>query len=1152
MIKRILIIFLSVATLCYSLYGLYELVYLNQSPFILECIGVKLDASKQYVIANSKSLTSDSLHINFPSGEGILPPELGTFYFSEAKNAFELKTSHEVFNPEKTESQTNPFLAFARTFETGYFEGTTYFEPNSVISNDVLLGKLVGFNTIYGDKTTRITFKLNEFAGKTFLKTSDDGISVKYPVQAGVKNKFAVLCKKPLKTGLTKIFYFTNTATAPCDFVIEITPQSTFSYSYKVLSQNNETIKSGGYGDGPFEVGEYLFQINSRYTIFEIVSVICFLLILSLFQIFFVREYLRSQVPTVEAFIAVRLLLNCLAFLSIPLYLMALSITANRLLYLICLIGLNASYWMPKRFLHNFNFKLTLGKSVTVSILLGVLGVLIFLFTSNESLFGIPVLHVQKFIILGLIYLTNVRQLENYKYGYWFRLIFILAVSTLLSLVTSDFGSLIYVAIAFLSVEIIKKTVPLKAVILFALFSFSMILVFYNITDNAFADRKFYRIVAPYTAPDSEHLSDANQADRETFSSLHLIQKNLLDDKLPEMNKIVIPSAMRSTSFSDFAFFWSLIFGKQVFATLFFPVQILLIYHLAFLLFISIRPIKINKFKAFILPATREAEFVRFLLAFSIVTFIYPVLSNLLLVPLTGQSFPCLSISIIEIIFLMLFLIAIESIFTNPDYVVDTEAVEYRYIDLLKSLNFTILVLIIAFVSATLIKGYFVKNNPANYSWQKTADEFNNSGNEESFQINQADLKKRALEYIEADKWTSLSRKKKTHLKNLASFYYLQKPYNQVRFESSFFQNSVESVSNQINLDSIFSVKRTLVSGQRHPFGEVFSFFQQVNGKNRLAYTNDFYASIPLNVESIDADLTAKLSEALSRHIGKIGLNSNIGSILIINNETGGIIANSTYPLLADINSNEIHYNTGSLKKIVLAYAALSIDPNYKHKNFNGKSFADFIKFSDDGYAASLLKDLMQKHEQQFAQTLKEDFGVPLTSQTQDAYFDRKPDPSMYFKPLDRKNEIYRYSIGQQKPYQFINVVEWYARIAAGKKISLHYGSKSNSEKGLSISSVDMNFLRDSMNGVLSGGTANIVGDSLRNNSIGLDGFIAKTGTAESSSQQYNTSSSIIIANPKVTIGIMLKGKIPSNSQNLAAKNLMSLIIPILKEYRVL
>jgi cell division protein FtsI/penicillin-binding protein 2 len=90
------------------------------------------------------------------------------------------------------------------------------------------------------------------------------------------------------------------------------------------------------------------------------------------------------------------------------------------------------------------------------------------------------------------------------------------------------------------------------------------------------------------------------------------------------------------------------------------------------------------------------------------------------------------------------------------------------------------------------------------------------------------------------------------------------------------------------------------------------------------------------------------------------------------------------------------------------------------------------------------------------------------------------------------------------------------------------------------------------MNGVLSGGTANIVGDNLRNNSIRLDEFIAKTGTAESSSQQHNTSSSIIVANQKVTIGIMLKGKIPSNSQNLAAKNLMSLIIPILKEYRVL
>ena len=1150
MIKRILIIFLSAATLCYSFYGLYQLVYLNQSPFILECIGVRLDVAKKYVITNSKTASADNLRINFPQGEGILPPDLGAIYFDPTQKDFQLKTGGDIFNPENRAGFANPFLAFVRTFENSYFKPKKYFEPNSIVSASTLQDQGVVFNSIYGDKSTRVSVRFIEFDGKIYLKTSDDGIGIKYPVQTGVENKFAVLCKKTLKTRLTKIFYFNDTVAEPCDFTIAVTPQSTFKYTFKVINQNGETIKSGTSSDGAFQVGENLFQISAKYKIFEIISVICFLAILTFFQLFLIREFLRAKTPITEAFIVVRLLLNCLAFLSIPLFLTALSNTSNREFYLVCLIILNSSYWMPKRLLHNFDFNFSLKKSLVVSVLLGLFGVLIYFFTENESLFGIiPVLHVQKLIILGLIYLTNLKQLEKFKYGYWVRLLFILGVSAGLSLLTSDFGSLIYAVVAFLLVELIKKTIPLKAFVIFGLIAFSMIAIFYNFSDNAFADRKFYRIVAPYTAPDSEHLNIANQADRETFSFLHLIQKRVADDKLPEMNRILIPAAMRSTSFSDFAFFWSLVFGKQIFATLFFPVQLLLIYHLVFLLFISIRPIQINKLKAFILPATRASEFVRFLLAFSIVTLIYPVLSNLLLVPLTGQSFPCLSISIIEVLFIALFLIVIESIFSNPEYVVDTQAVEYRYVDLLKSLNLSILIFALTMTAAVLIKGYFVKNSPESYRWQKKSEE---SGSEETFQSNQKDLKKNALDLIGADKLTSIPRKKKSYLKNLSSFYYLQKPYNQVLFENPFFQNSVEIVSNQINLDSIFSVKRTLVSGSQHPFGEVFSFRRLVNGKSKLAYTNDFYASIPEDAESINADLTAELSEALSRHIKKIGADGNIGSIVIINNETGSVIANSTYPLLADFNSNEIYYNIGSLKKVILAYSALTVDPNYKYKIFNGKSFPDFIKFSDDVYAAELLKDIMQNHEPEFAKVLEDDLDLPLTSQTRDAFFDRKPSPAMYSKPLDRKNEIYRYSIGQQKPYQFINVIEWYARIAAGRKISLHYGNESKSEKDLSILSEDINFLKTSMNGVLTGGTASTVGDSLKNNSISLNGFIGKTGTAESSSQNYNTSSSIIIANRKVTVGIMLKGKIPNNSQNLAAKNLMSSIIPILSKYGVL
>jgi cell division protein FtsI/penicillin-binding protein 2 len=193
----------------------------------------------------------------------------------------------------------------------------------------------------------------------------------------------------------------------------------------------------------------------------------------------------------------------------------------------------------------------------------------------------------------------------------------------------------------------------------------------------------------------------------------------------------------------------------------------------------------------------------------------------------------------------------------------------------------------------------------------------------------------------------------------------------------------------------------------------------------------------------------------------------------------------------------------------------------------------------------------MLKHEQEFAEILKNDFNLPLISQTEDAYFDSKPDAASYTKPLDRMNEIYRYSIGQQKPYQFIKVVEWYSRIAAGKKVLLNYKDRERLYENISLPSEELSFLKETMNGVLRGTAAN-VGNGLSQNSVRFDNFIAKTGTAESASKQFNSSSSFIISNNEYTIGIMLDGKIPYNSQNLAAKDLMISTIPILKKYNIL
>lgn len=1148
--KLILIIVLTIACCVYAFYSIYKMVYQNHAPFTIECLGVRLNPDKKYVISNSLSKSSDTLVIDFPQGKGIMPDNLGYIAHNSSNNSFEFKTGDEIILP-FGQRVNNPFWAFSRASEEKLLQTPKYFEPNSTIPADVLTNNGVKFNSIVGDKFSRVSIKLFSFAGKTYLKTTSDGIGTKYLLQANSKNQISVICNQPIKSEHSKIFYFENTTSDRCEYTIEIIPLSTFNYSYKVFNQRREIIKEGNAENDQFEVGGYLFKISPKYTVFNTAFLVISLLILLGFQIFFFASYAKSKIPPVKSIIAIRLLLNCLAFLSIPLYLIALTVTANRLVYLVLLLVLNASFFTSKGFLHNFNFYLN--KLWVVAILLAaiVLPVFMYKFASDENLFGIPILHIQKIIILGLIFVTQGGFLRKYRLGYWIRLALILSYTLALSWITHDIGSFLYVFIAFLLVEIVKKSVSSRAVILYFLILATGIYLFYNVSENTFADRKLYRIVAPYTSPDSEKLSQANQADRETYTYLHLIQKILIEGSIPEMNKVVMPAPMRSTSFSDFAFFWSLIFGKIYFAVTFLLIQFLLLYEIAFLLFISIRPIRINKNQTFILPINRESEFVRFLLAFAIVTFTYPVLSNLLLVPLTGQSFPCLSISLNEIIFLILFLIPISSIFTNPKYIQNSQTVIYSYFDVLGSLKFSAFILLLLFAIALTVKWFDTKANPAEYRWQKLNKETAEYKTQNINAADKASLIENAFEAIETDELTSVQKIKKPYLKNLASYYFVSKPYNQLHFESSFFENSSDSVVNQISLDSIFSVRQKLVSGPHQPFGNVYSYLQLVNGKSHLAYTNDYYASIPQNAESINGDLSAELSRDLSNHIAKIGLPSNIGSILIVKNANGSVIANSSYPLISKVNSNEIHYNIGSIKKIILAYCALAIDPNYKHKIYNNRTFQDFIKWSDDVYAASLLKDIMLRHEQAFAEILSRDFDLPLISQTEDGYFDQKPDIASYTKPLDRKNEIYRYSIGQQKPYQFIKVVEWYSRIASGEKVSLNYKDGEKYYEHISLPAEEISFLKEAMNSVLSG-TAPKVGDGLSKNSVKPQSFIAKTGTAESASGQYNSSSSFIIANNEYTIGIMLNGKIPNNSQNLAAKDLMVSIIPILKKYNVL
>ena len=1147
----LLILFITASTL-YGIYSIYRMLYQNKTPYTVECSGVQLDSNKVIAISNYEQRSKDTLFVNFAQSKVIMPFTLGYLFFDKFKNEFVLKNNACVFNP-SGDKPANYFLPFCRTLNGGKFSAVKYFGASEIISQDILLKKGVKYNSGVGTPENRISIELVKFKNQLFLTTKDDGIETKYPVKSNAENVYDIILNQPVTSNSPAIFLFDNTTFKSAKYSLEI-KANTFEVSYIVKDNNGSIIQKEKSSNPTFIVDGYLFSITPKYTQFFSILYLLFFACIVGFQIYFLKLYTNTGSPVIQSLFSIRILLNCIVFLATPLFLTSYYLAQGRSYYLLLVLLLNLSFFISKRVLHNID--VSRHKGFITKIIWGIVllaPIAIKVFTQNESLFGlIPVLHVQKIIILLMIFVTQDNFLKSYKYSYWFRIFFIVAYTFLISAITSDMGSFIYTALAFLLVELVRKTIKLRSAILWTVCLAGVVFIAYSLFPEKLSERKYYRLVAPYTTPESVNLTMANQADRESYSTLLLNLKNILEFKTPHFNNIVIPANMRSTSHSDFAFYWSFTFGGLIFFILFTSIVLFLISNFILLLFCSIRECRIGDHKSFAFPLTREAELVRFLLAFTIISFVYPLASNTLLIPLTGQSIPCLSISNIEIIFLTLLLVSLGSIFSYEKYINTNSKVKYYYADAKMSMKYALFSVTAVFAlafAARAVSLYFIDNSLV---WKKHISD-------ESIKLNQqipgyADkegLVQFAKTVIGNDDLINIDKTKKPILKTLASLYYSNKPYAQTIYESAVFVNSTTKLLNQITVDSILNTKSKLISGIQHPFGAVYAFNQRVNNKQVIKVTNPYYNCIPFDAESINADLTAECNRELKSHLSLIGMPGNIGSVMIVENNTGSIISNSSFPLVSGINSSQVYYFIGSLKKSLIAYAALKIDTSYRSKVYGGKSFQEFLQYSDDYYSAVLLKDLLQNNKAKLNEVLTGDFDLPLYSLTDDAFLDSMPGENDFKKELNRNSTIYRQSIGQQKPYKFSEVMQWYARMASGLKIELSYLKEKKPYSPQSLNREERKYLLASLNKVLYG-TATVVRTALENNTIKTDKMICKTGTAENSDRNDNSASSFIIANAHYTIGIMLKGNIPDNSEKLAAKDLFIKIIPLLKKYKIL
>lgn len=1149
---------LALATILFGSYSLYNMVLQCRTPYYIECAGKKLDSTTVIAISNSKSAGADTLNFNFEQSKVIMPTTLAHLHFNNTKGQFELKNNASIFNAAKTVPE-NYFLPFCHTLTDNWRQKGIYFGSDAPIDESILSARGLKWNTAAGDRNTRVSLQLFKHAGNTFIRFNDDGINCKYLIKRKEKNFFDIFINLPVISENAFVFKFDNTCLDTGKYSFEITA-STFKANSSLKGEAGNIISQTSGSDFYVEAGNYLFHITPKYSFKFFIFYLGFFIILIAFQFFFILNTAQAVNPIIFSLSSVRILINCIIFLATPLFLTAYYMGANRIWYLVLILFLNASYFTPKTILHNLNLKAQ-GKWVLYVLWTIIIAatVLIKPFTVNENLFGrIPVLHVQKFLLLLLVLLTQRRLFHKIRYGNWYRIIIVLAYSFLLSILTSDIGSVLYAGLAMLIVELIRKTLSIKKAVIGAGLFVATIVLAYNISPGSVCKYKGYRLLAPYTNPASDKLIEAEERDRETYAALTLNLKSLFYENTPRFNEVSIPANMRTTIHTDYAVMGGYTLGGFIFLLLFVLVLFYLVKELFLLLFFTIRKIRVNKTVSYSLPNSSEAELLRIFLSFSIVQFCYPLFSNLLLMPVTGQSLPGLSISNIEIIFLILLLVPVGSIFSNTQYYSTATSSNYLYGDAVKSLNFGMFLLALLFIIGITIKAVALYRTDNIIQWTKqVSDKGITPETNIPIAANKQGLINYAKTIIGDEKLYNVSANKKPILKELSGLYYSNKPYSQTVFESKTFEQSITRLLRQTTVDSAFTINKKVISGPYEPFGKVYAVSQKVNDKPSISVTNSYYASIPSNAETVQGDLTAEITLALEQHLTKIGVATNIGSVWITDFNTGNIIANSSCPVNAEINTAEVHYLTGSVKKMLLAYTALKINPaikdtRYYSTKFNRDiSFTEFIKWSDNDYAANLLSYLLQTNREELGKILQADFDLPLYSVTDDSYLDLLPTERDFAKKLDRNNVIYRLAVGQEKPYKFSQVMQWYSRFASAKKVNLKYSLEDRKADNISMNADDLKYLQNCFNSVLYG-TATKVRQPLINNGIDIHNLFCKTGTAESQNGKGNSSSSFIICSQKYCIGIQLKGRIPESKENYSAKDLFIELIPIFKKYAIL
>jgi len=593
-----------------------------------------------------------------------------------------------------------------------------------------------------------------------------------------------------------------------------------------------------------------------------------------------------------------------------------------------------------------------------------------------------------------MIRFAQMLRLKQVNYAY-VSYLFMFFLAIIISLLTWDFATMLFTigAIMFMAIFVVlsKKVLGvidnilaepvtnifisiLIAGFLYLLLEFVNLTVLFQYLDPKIAS-KVYRVLSTLWYPDTAFFNGVDNQARETVAQQIMLLKTFFVDYslLPRFD-IIIPSSWRSTFFSDYAVLWELVIGGYYFIVIYLLIIGFLVYSVGNILIFLNNKIKLRNGEVTSYDERLVIVF-NVLLSIFVVQYVYTLMSNLWVFPVTGQSPGLLSPSNIEIFYHFVLINALyffleKRTIEKPAVELDSNSVYYSAVLNNSKRIFIAVIVVLSVLVVKQIGNIVVKSDDVTLRYH---DGKYLAGMPES----DKEIKSQAIQALQDRNYKLY---KQLH----------QKYYGGNMRDSLRFMNRKDYVQRIFRSDSLY-YRRYVMSGGTYP---LYYVNKNVNGVTRKIIQDKYLSGFPLRSNTVNYSLQRYLNIALEQWASKL-LKLNNGhyitgsSIMIIRNDNGHIVASASYPGYYNDNKCHVDYEVnrtkrsenyvlsnqdvenyvnfadcdlfpGSIVKPLLAYAGLRLLDD-SHMKYAGMTLDRFIGTSNDKYAEALLRDIIKK-----------------------------------------------------------------------------------------------------------------------------------------------------------------------------------------------